>query len=77
MVWRLITNVTIQCYSMGNRMASFTLLEYVGYGMRKWSANINHLEYTNDTIIFASNNEYSLKKIIAVIQDYEKQSGQK
>lgn len=26
--------------------------QYVGYGMPKWSAKLNHLAYANDTIIF-------------------------
>lgn len=49
---------------------------YVGYGMPKWSDNLNHLAYADDTIIFASTQVYSLKKIMTVLQEYEKQSGQ-
>ncbi|WMV19415.1 hypothetical protein MTR67_012800 [Solanum verrucosum] len=28
--------------------------QFVGYGMPRWSANLNHLAYADDTIIFAS-----------------------
>lgn len=31
---------------------------FVGYGLPKWSTNLNHLAYVDDTIIFASSNEY-------------------
>jgi len=51
--------------------------QFVGYGMPKWSANLNHLAYAEDTIIFASSHDYSLGNIMVVLQDYEKQSGQK
>uniref|UniRef100_A0A0V0HYL8 Putative ovule protein n=1 Tax=Solanum chacoense TaxID=4108 RepID=A0A0V0HYL8_SOLCH len=51
--------------------------QFVGYGMPKWSANLNHLAYADDTIIFSSTQNYSLGKIMTVLQDYEKQSGQK
>ncbi|KAG5615698.1 hypothetical protein H5410_015522, partial [Solanum commersonii] len=47
------------------------------YGMPKQSANLNHLAYADDTIIFASSHDYSLGNIMVVLQDYEKQSGQK
>uniref|UniRef100_M0ZYL0 Ribonuclease P family protein n=1 Tax=Solanum tuberosum TaxID=4113 RepID=M0ZYL0_SOLTU len=51
--------------------------KFQGYGMPKWSANLNHLACANDTIIFCSTHDYSLGKIMVVLQDYEKQSGQK
>ena len=50
---------------------------YTGYGLPKWRANINNLAYADDTIIFASANRYFLKKIMAILQDYEFQSWQK
>ncbi|KAH0683061.1 hypothetical protein KY289_020813 [Solanum tuberosum] len=53
------------------------VLRKMGYGMPKWSANLNHLAYADDTIIFSSTQNYSLGKIMTVLQDYEKQSGQK
>lgn len=45
--------------------------------MPKWSSNLNHLTYVDDTIIFSSTNAYSLEKIMSTLQKYEKQSGQK
>ncbi|XP_059292598.1 uncharacterized protein LOC132046072 [Lycium ferocissimum] len=49
---------------------------YVGYGLPKWSANINHLAYADDTIIFASAERNSLKMIMDILRDYEAISGQ-
>lgn len=51
--------------------------QFVGYGMPKWSPNLNHLAYADNTIIFASTNEYSLERIMETLQDYEKVSGKK
>ncbi|WMV32127.1 hypothetical protein MTR67_025512 [Solanum verrucosum] len=51
--------------------------QFVGYGLPKWSAKLNHLSYADDTIIFASTNKYSLEKIVSILQEYEVQSGQK
>lgn len=50
--------------------------QYVGSGMPKWSANLNHLAYADGTIIFASAHERSLK-VMKVLGKYETQSGQK
>ncbi|XP_060183197.1 uncharacterized protein LOC132613164 [Lycium barbarum] len=49
---------------------------FCGFGMPKWSPRINHLCYADDTIIFASACEISLKMIMEVLADYEKASGQ-
>ncbi|XP_059285930.1 uncharacterized protein LOC132039470 [Lycium ferocissimum] len=49
---------------------------YVGYGLPKWSANINHLVYADDTIIFASAKRNSLQMIMDILKDYEAISGQ-
>ncbi|XP_059284804.1 uncharacterized protein LOC132038098 [Lycium ferocissimum] len=54
----------------------FEISEFKGYGMPKWSANLNHLAYADDTIIFASADNDSLNMIMKVLQDYEKVSGQ-
>ncbi|XP_060190553.1 uncharacterized protein LOC132619771 [Lycium barbarum] len=54
-IWRLITNNCL----------------YVGYGLPKWSANINHLAYADDTIIFAFAERNSLKMIMDILRDYE------
>lgn len=51
--------------------------DYVGYGLSKWSSNINHLAYADDTIIFSSSNVVSMQKIMKVLQEYEKEPGQK
>lgn len=49
----------------------------MGYGLPKWSAKLNHLAYADDTIIFASVNRYSLKRIMLILQEYEVQSDKK
>ncbi|XP_059292439.1 uncharacterized protein LOC132045882 [Lycium ferocissimum] len=54
----------------------FEITEFKGYRMPKWSANVNHLAYADDTIIFASTDNDSLNLIMKVLQDYEKVSGQ-
>lgn len=41
--------------------------QYVDYGLTKWSANINHLAFADDTIIFTSSNGYSLEKIMSIL----------
>lgn len=45
--------------------------------MLKSSINLNHLAFADDTIIFAYTHSYSLRKIMTILQEYEKQSGQK
>lgn len=50
---------------------------YVGYGMPKWSFNISHLAYADDTIIFSSSNVVSMQRIMRVLQKYEKESEKK
>ncbi|XP_060182364.1 uncharacterized mitochondrial protein AtMg01250-like [Lycium barbarum] len=54
----------------------FEVAESKGYGMPKWSAILNHSEYADDTIIFASADNNSLHMIMKVLQVYEKVSGQ-
>ncbi|XP_060181404.1 uncharacterized protein LOC132611010 [Lycium barbarum] len=49
---------------------------FVGYGMPKWSADFNHLAYTDDTIIFSAAHNQSLQMIMDTLQEYEKVSGQ-
>nr|XP_016498800.1 PREDICTED: uncharacterized protein LOC107817478 [Nicotiana tabacum] len=44
--------------------------------MPKWTDPLNHLAYADDTIIFASANPYSLRKVIEVLTLYEQTSGQ-
>lgn len=50
---------------------------FIGYGMPKMSSELNHLAYADDTIIFTSSNEYSIKKIMQILKKYEVESGQK
>ncbi|XP_059306377.1 uncharacterized protein LOC132057790 [Lycium ferocissimum] len=49
---------------------------FKGYGMPKWSPQINHLSYADDTILFCSADPVSLKKMMKILRDYEKTSGQ-
>lgn len=39
---------------------------FVGYGMIKWSSNLNHLAYIDDKIIFSSSNRFSMENIIKI-----------
>ncbi|XP_060195246.1 uncharacterized protein LOC132624493 [Lycium barbarum] len=50
---------------------------YKGFGMPKWSANLNHLAFADDTIMFASADKTSLDMIMQTLHEYENQSGQK
>lgn len=49
----------------------------VRYGMLKWSANLNHIAYADNTIIFVSAHTYFLRMIMNDFAEYETQSGQK
>ncbi|XP_060212032.1 uncharacterized protein LOC132639607 [Lycium barbarum] len=49
--------------------------EFRSYGMPKWSANLNHLAYADDTISFSSANARSLELIMEVLQAYEQWKG--
>ncbi|XP_019242028.1 PREDICTED: uncharacterized protein LOC109222078, partial [Nicotiana attenuata] len=49
---------------------------FAGFGLPKWSNPLNHLAYADDTIIFASAHPPSLSKIMEVLGNYEKISGQ-
>lgn len=44
--------------------------------MPKWSPQINHLSYADDTIIFCSGDNKSLKKMMRILKRYERSSGQ-
>lgn len=57
--------------------ALFEDVQFIGYGLPKWSSQLNHLAYADDTIIFSSADKYSLKKIVSTLHEYEVQSGQK
>nr|XP_009610783.1 uncharacterized protein LOC104104414 [Nicotiana tomentosiformis] len=49
---------------------------FKGYSMPKWTDLLNHLAYVDDTIIFASPDQYFLQKIVEVLAKYEHISGQ-
>ncbi|XP_060216553.1 uncharacterized protein LOC132644029 [Lycium barbarum] len=49
----------------------FDCEQYKGYGMPKLSANLNHLAYADDTIIFTSADKVSLEMIMKVLRKYE------
>ncbi|XP_075095162.1 uncharacterized protein LOC142173464 [Nicotiana tabacum] len=49
---------------------------FVGFGMPKLSDPLNHLAYADDMIIFASAHPPSLSKIMVVLGNYEKISGE-
>ncbi|XP_060190704.1 uncharacterized protein LOC132619964 [Lycium barbarum] len=48
-----------------------------GYGLPKWSSNLNHLSYADDTIVFASADKWSLQGIMNILHEYEAVFGQK
>lgn len=50
---------------------------YKGYGMPKWSPEINHLSYADDTILLCSGDRPSVIKMMTVLRDYENISGQR
>lgn len=50
---------------------------FVGYSMPKWSYNLNHLAYADDTIIFFVSKDYSIEKIVKILKEYELESGQR
>ncbi|XP_060210740.1 uncharacterized protein LOC132637705 [Lycium barbarum] len=49
---------------------------FLEYGMTKWSPRINHLSYVDDTILFVSADQYSVKLMMRVLNRYVKVSGQ-
>jgi len=50
--------------------------DFKGFGVPKWSPEINHMSYANDTILFCSGQPSSMKKMMKVLRGYEKVSGQ-
>ncbi|KAG5610506.1 hypothetical protein H5410_021787 [Solanum commersonii] len=74
-IWRIIANNCAEVLSKGSN-SLFYDDQYVGYGMPKWSANLNNFSYEDDTIIFAAADENSLKIIMKVLGRYESQLGQ-
>ncbi|XP_060170526.1 uncharacterized protein LOC132601464 [Lycium barbarum] len=48
---------------------------FKGYGIPKWSPQINHLSYAAETILFCSAETVYLRKMIKVLRNYVKVSG--
>ncbi|XP_019240885.1 PREDICTED: uncharacterized protein LOC109220870 [Nicotiana attenuata] len=51
-------------------------LYFCGFGLPKWSPKINHLSYADDTIIFSSSDDTSLRLVMEILHAYEAASGQ-
>lgn len=49
---------------------------FKGFGMPKWTDHLNHLAFTDDTIIFSSTDPNFLHKIMSLLGRYEQISGQ-
>lgn len=49
---------------------------FMGYGLPKWSEQINHLSYADDTILFCSAHRKSVQKMMKILKEYENVSGQ-
>lgn len=49
---------------------------YKGYGLHKWSTPINNLAYADNTILFSTADEKSMKMMIKVIRRCESISSQ-
>nr|XP_016436408.1 PREDICTED: uncharacterized protein LOC107762555 [Nicotiana tabacum] len=57
--------------------ALFDNPDFIGFGMLKWSQNINYLSYADDTIISCSSHYGAVQLIMNILGDYEAASGQK
>lgn len=49
---------------------------FTGFGLPKWSEQINHLSYADNIILFCSAHRRSVKKMMKILREYEKVSGQ-
>lgn len=49
---------------------------FKGYGLLKWSPEVNHLSYADDTILFCSGDRVSIIKMMSILIRYEEESGQ-
>lgn len=74
----LSPNLFIIVAEMGSRSINKLTEDesFIGFGLLKWSDKINHLSYADDTILFCSANKYSVRRMMQVLRDYEKVSGQ-
>ncbi|XP_059294433.1 uncharacterized protein LOC132047401 [Lycium ferocissimum] len=55
--------------------ALFDGQDFKRYMMPKWSSNLNHLAYADDTIVFASADKKSLELTMSTLKAYEDSSG--
>lgn len=53
----------------------FNCAEFQGYDLLKWSEQINHLSYADDTIIYVKVDNTTLKLLMETLTDYEEQFG--
>ncbi|XP_059290294.1 uncharacterized protein LOC132043850 [Lycium ferocissimum] len=57
--------------------ALHTDAKFKDYGMPKWSPYVNHLAYADDTNIFTSEDDQSMRLVMDTLTKYEEVSGQK
>ncbi|XP_019235849.1 PREDICTED: uncharacterized protein LOC109216174 [Nicotiana attenuata] len=78
MIWRTMSNNWYQSLLMALDVDSFSLQEALnrGFYMEKRGPQINHLSFVDDIIIFTSGRRTSLRKIMWILSNYEKTSGQ-
>ncbi|KAF3676769.1 hypothetical protein FXO37_05170 [Capsicum annuum] len=57
-------------------IAAEVLSRSLGFGMPKWSEKINHQLYVDDTILFCSGHNGPIRKMMNVLVEFEKVSGQ-
>lgn len=55
----------------------FTCVGFQRYEIPKWSKQINHLVYADDTIIFVKAYNTILELLMQTLKEYKEQSGQK
>ncbi|XP_019254952.1 PREDICTED: uncharacterized protein LOC109233518 [Nicotiana attenuata] len=78
MIWRTMSNNRYQSLLMALNVDSFSLQEALnrGFYIEKRGPQINHLSFADDIIIFTSGGRTSLRKIMWILRNYEKTSGQ-
>lgn len=50
--------------------------EFKVFGLPKWSPQVNHLVYTDDTILFCSGDKKIVRLMMSILGKYEQMSGQ-
>lgn len=46
-------------------------IEFIDFGLPRWSEKINNLSYSDDSILFYSRQRKSVKKMMKVMRSYE------